>query len=243
MSRVRALSAMICIVLLAALAPSAWAGDAEEQRQTAMRFLQAYVRQDIATVRNYVPTSLEAMFGAYPFTAPYTLARPKVDDGQALVEFTGKVADRNLPPKGGVLMRREGDDWKVRQIIFYDNVPRLLNLPSRSVTNADRGQEPAVKAVAQHFLEAWRRKDAARMDELTYKWQMVNKDPIKGLSLTKITMSNSTTTGGEPLVKYSAKITYRFGILSYSMDFKGGLVMVKHNGDWKVRGSLLLFDF
>ncbi|HOS43688.1 MAG TPA: hypothetical protein PK794_08365 [Armatimonadota bacterium] len=241
MSRVRALSVLIGLMLLAA--PATWAGDAEEQRQTAMRFLQAYVRQDIATVRNYVPTSLEAMFGAYPFTGAYTFTTPKVDDGQALVEFTGNVADRNLPPKGGVLMRRDGNDWKVRQVLFYDKVPRLLNLPSRSITNADRAQESVVKAVAQRFLEAWRRKDVARMDELTYKWQLVNKDPIKGLSLTNITLSNSTTTGGEPLVKYSAKITYRFGILSYSMDFKGGLVLVKHNGDWKVRGSLLLFDF
>jgi hypothetical protein len=242
MFRFRAGSAFIALMLLTMLTPAIWAGDADEQRQAASQFLRAYVRQDIATVRGFIPDSLEEMFGDYPFTGAYKLNTPKVDDRQALVEFTGPLADRHVPPKGGILLRKEGVDWLVRMVLFYDDVPRILNPPSRSITNVDRGQEPVVKAVAQHFLEAWKRDDVKRMDELTYKWQRVDKEPIKGLSLTNITMAN-TTNNGEPMVKYSAKITYKYGILSYSLNFKGGLVMVKDRGTWKVRGGLLLFDF
>lgn len=243
MFRTRALSAVIAIIIVLALAPVARAGDADEQRNVASAFLQAYVRQDIATVRNHVPDTTQEMFGKYPFTGAIKLETPKVDDRQALVPFTGPVCDAGCPGKGGVLLRKDDGEWLVRQVLFYDQVPKLLNLPSRSITTVDRAQESAVKAIAQRFLDIWKKSDVKALEAITYKWAAVNKEPIKGLSMSKLSLSNTTSALNEPVVKYSAKITYRWGIVSYTMDFKGALLMVKDRGAWRVRGSVLMFDF
>jgi hypothetical protein len=243
MSRTRAYSAIFALIIALALTPAARAGDAEDQRVAASAFLQAYVRQDIATVRNHVPDTTQEMFGKYPFTGAIKLDSPKVDDRQALVPLTGAVNEPCCPGKGGVLLRKDDGEWKVRQVLFYDQVPKLLNLPSRSITTTDRNQEGTVKAVAQRFLDAWKKADVKAMDALTYKWAAVNKEPIKGLAMSKLSVSNTTSSQGEPMVKYAAKITYRWGIVSYTLDFKGGLVLVKDRGAWRVRGSILLFDF
>lgn len=243
MYRVRVCSLLLVLIGLLALASVARAGDAEEQRQAASQFLQAYVRQDIASVRTVVPDNYLEMFGKYPFTGVYKLETPKVDDHQALVDFTGPVADAACPPKGGLLLKFEKGQWLVRQVLFFDQVPRLLNLPSRSVTTTDRANEPAVKAVASRFLEAWKSHDVKSMETLIYKWTTVNREPTKGLSISNIILTNGVMAQNEPIVKYSAKITYRWGLLAYSMNFKGTLLLVKEHGAWHVRGSLLLFDF
>jgi hypothetical protein len=235
---------LLAVLALALVTSAALAGsDAEEQRRVVTRFLEAYVRQDMPAVRTVIADGAEARFGPYPFTGPYKLTQPKVDDHQALVEFTAPVRDSKYPARGGLLLHWAANEWHVRQILFYDQVPRLLNLPSRSVTNSDRHQEPIVMSVAQTFLAAWSTKDLKTMEAHTYDWASVSRDPTRGLSMSNLTFTTSTTVWGDPFIKYTARLTYRFSFLSYSMNFQGGLVLTQDNGAWKVRANQLLFDF
>lgn len=243
MSRVYTiLLAVICLLCGATVAWAQGANDEAMQRQVAAKFLRAYMLQDYEEMTQYLPAQKQ-LFGPYPFTKPPTFGAPKVDDGQALIEFTGSVADRRFPAKGGLVMREFDGAWYVRQIYFYDHIPRIFNLPTRSVTKKDRSNEPKTEIVAQRFMRAWERGDSAAMMDDWYNWSARSKDPIKGLSMSSTSINLDTSAWDDPLVSYTTKLTYKFGPLSYSMKVKGGFTLVKEGGAWKVRANTLLFDF
>lgn len=231
--------------LLVGLAPSvAQAADAEEQqREAAKQFLTSYLRHDYAGLPAVVATEEKTLFNPYPFKGAVKLGQPKVDDNQALVEFSGPVADAKFPAKGGILLKKQDNTWYVRQVLFYDKIPGLFNLPDKSVTVEDKQQEPRVKSVAVAYMDAWERGDRKAMRNNWLNWPKLKKDPVKGLYAKITSMSVTTTSWGEPYVKFAVKLTYRFGVLSYSMSAKGGLIMVKEDGDWKVRPDQMIFDF
>lgn len=217
--------------------------DDKEQRKVAYTFLTAYARNENEKIRPYLVDDDANQFGPFPFTEAPTLKRAKVDDNQAIVEFTAKVKDEKYPVKGGVLCKRHEGTWLVRQVLFYEKVPGIFKLPSKSVTDDDRAEEPAVNAVAAAFVKAWQRNDLKTMMDMRHHWAERESDPIKGLSIANFDCDILQTKWGESFVKYKSKLTYKWGILSYSMNFTGGMVMVKEDGKWKVRANVMVLYF
>ena len=233
-------------LIIAAVIVTSWSAFAdveEELRTVAKDYLAAYARNDYAKIRPRLPVKDENLFGPYLFEGMPTLQRPKVDDTQALVEFTCKVNDPRFPQKGGILLKQKKGAWLVRQVLFFDRVPVLFNLPKRSKTDQDRKHEPVVADVAQQFLKAWQRGDTDEVLERWHRWMDNDDDVNDRLSFSNYEFETSTTKWGEHFAHYKAKLTYRWGILSYTMKFDGGFIMVKENDRWKVRGNVMVLYF
>jgi len=223
--------------------PAAWAAEQDEQERVASEFIKAFFRSDIDRVETCIPDKVTELFGPYPFTGEIKLGQPKCDGFQALLEFTAPVGDAKFPAKGGILFRRKDTTWYVRQVLFYDKVPKLFNLPTKSVNEADKNYESVVKALGITFLEAWQNGNAGKMGQIWYNWANITKEPIKGLSVSNIAFTPGTTAWRDPYLQYTAKVTYRWGLLSYSMRVKGGLMLMRNGDGWKVRANTLVFDF
>ena len=237
--------ACVLVGILAWLPTTTLAGqnDTAEQRQVVAQYLQAYLRSDMRDIARLLPARLEAMFGPYPFVGAVTITQAKVQTNQALLEFTGLARDPQFPHKGGVLLYRRHSNWFVRQILFYDHIPMVFNLPARSVNAADRAQEPRVRAIGSTFLAAWERGDLSRESAHWFDWPHANREPIKGLSCSDLTLTRTYSAWHDPYIHYTVKVTYQFGILSYSMQMKGSLLLVNEEQGWKVRGNVMAFDF
>jgi len=232
------------LVLLLGWAPSVGrASDTDEQRQVATRFIRHYFLSDLAQLAQTLPADSLALFGPYPFEGKISLGAVKVDDAQAILEFTATPVDPKFRRHGAVIFRRDGTIWLVRQVLFYDRIPRLFGLPAKSVTTGDRAYEPAVKTVGAAFLAAWRDDDKRRMLGLWYDWTKVPRQPVERLSVSDIDIDLSATTWSDCYARYTAKLIYRLGILSYSMTVKGGLLLVEEKNQWKVRANTLVLDF
>ncbi|MHB0935912.1 MAG: hypothetical protein ACYDCO_28335 [Armatimonadota bacterium] len=236
---------LMLFVLMLGVTSLARASEADEQRQVATQFIRNYFLSDMHQLAQTLPSTGIQQFGPYPFTGKVTLSAPKVRERQALVNFTANTADGRFHRKGALLLWRnkKTETWQMRQVLFYERIPRLFNLPSKSETARDKAHEPAVKEVGTAFLSAWGRNDHARMLALWYDWTKSPRDPEEALSVSNITVNLSRAKWGDPYVQYSAKLTYRYGILSYSMTVKGGLLLVEDKGQWKVRGNTLVLDF
>lgn len=235
------LSLVMLVVCLASFALAA--SDAEEQRQAAMKFLRAYFVSDLDVVNDNVPDEFKNMIGPFPFKGKVRFGQPKVDENQALVEFNGTPLDPKFPSHGGILFRGRHGIWRVRQVLFYDNIPRLFNLPTKSTSSNDKMFEPRVKKVCDAFMDAWEKGDYDRMYANWYDWTEVDKKRVKGLEISEIALTPGSTVWRDPYIQYTAKLSYKWGVLSYTMAVKGGLVMTKEDKEWKVRANMLVFDF
>jgi hypothetical protein len=218
-------------------------GDAGPEQQVLHEYLKAYVRNDYGTLKQYLPTKEENLFGPYPFIGKPEFTRAKVDDRQALVEFTGTVDDKQFPNKGAILCYCLDGVWRVRQVLFYQKIPSVFNLPEKSVTEKDRKSEPVVTTLAERFLENWKRGDTAAIQQDTYRWVDRQSDLNKRITVNNYRYNGGQTRWGEPFGVYEAKLTYKWGILSYTMRFNGGFVMVKEDETWKIRGNIMVFYF
>lgn len=234
----------LIITLLGFLITSAgFTADADEQRAVATEFIRYYFLSDLKHLAQTLPDNGCELFGQYPLQGNLRLGTPKVDDNQALLEFTADTADRKFHEHGGILFKRDRGEWFVRQVMFYDHIPRLFNLPSRSKTDKDKASEPAVKSVGVAFMAAWERNNNRRMLELWYDWTKKPREPVDGLSVSQIELFPGKTAWNDPYIGYTAKLTYRFGILSYSMNVKGGLMLVRDNNKWRIRANTVVLDF
>lgn len=213
-----------------------------EKIAIAQNFLHAYLLRDKDIVP-YVPLKAENQFGPYPFKGPLQISTPKVDGNQAVLEFTANVTDAKLPQRAAVLFYNHDYKWHIRQVLFYDQVPGIFGLPTKSTTAQDKGFEQEVKAMGIGFLDAWERGDREKMLAHWFDWPRSEREPTKGLSMSHLKMTCQQTTWGDPFVSYSVKLTYRWGIFSYSKTVRGGLILVDENGNWKVRGNQMIFDF
>jgi hypothetical protein len=219
------------------------AAEHDDQRQVVGAFLEAYVRQEMSKLSPYVPAKPENLFGAYPFVGLPTLSRPKVDGCQALVEFTGATVQSVLPSRGGLLFYRDDTTWKVRQVLFYEKVPRIFNLPKRSVTAKDQAREPIVAALGSSFLKAWRSGDTPALLANWYNWTRREDDPVRGLRVRGMEVSVTPISSQEAFATYKGRLRYGWGILSYSMSMGGGLFLVREGDEWKVRGNVMTLRF
>jgi hypothetical protein len=231
------------LLFLLGAAPDLGRANDTEQRRVATQFIRHYFLSDLQQLAQTLPSNGLELFGPYPFKGMITLGAAKVDDAQAILEFTADTADPRFRKHGAIMFRRDGTTWLVRQVLFYDRVPRLFGLPAKSVSDRDRAYEPAVKAVGAAFLAAWQKDDARRMRELWYDWTQVPRQPVERLSVSNIDIDLSHTIWSDPYARYTARLTYRLGILSYSMTVKGGLLLVEEKNRWKVRANTLVLDF
>ena len=235
------IAVLLGLTLTAHAAPEQ--GNLEQMVKT---YLNAYVRQEMPTVRAHSPTKPADMFGAYPFVGMPTLSRPKVEKNQALVEFTGKPVEKSLPTHGGMLFYRDIRDhniWKIRQLLFYDHIPRIFNLPSKSVSDTDRGYEATVDTLARQLIHAWQKGDTATLMAHWHNWMARDHDPIRGLSVQDCNVIVQPCAHKEQYARYNARLTYQWGVLSYTMNLGGSLFLVKAGADWTVRGNVMAFFF
>lgn len=219
------------------------AGGADAQMTVAKRFITAYLRQDTPTVRQCIPTKFDNLFGPYPFVGAVTLARPKVHKTQALVEFTATIAEKQIPSRGGILLHEQDGVWRVRQVLYYDRVPRIFNLPTKSTTAKDQRQEPEVKRVAEKFLDKWKAGDRKTMEMLWSDWTDRNQDKVQGLTTSDLVVKAGAKVWNAPYYTYTVKVSYKLGPLVYSIVLKGGVILDQEGDQWKVRPNELVFDF
>jgi len=220
--------------------------DNADPQQIVKTYLDAYIRQDMSVVRAHSPAMLEDQFGEFPFVAFPTLSHPKVDRNQALVEFTGIPREKELPKRGGLLFYRDMHDhyiWKLRQVLFFDKIPAIFNLPTHSKTDQDRGYEPTVAALASRCLHAWQQGDTDTLLASWHNWTKREAPPIHGLSVKDFSVIIQPTNHKEHYAHYNARLTYQWGLLSYSMSIGGGLFMTKEANDWRIRGNVMAFFF
>jgi hypothetical protein len=71
---------------------------------------------------------------------------------------------------------------------------------------------------------------------------MIHSSPIS-CDIPERELPLGTTAWGETFVRYQAKLSYHWSVLSYSMDFQGGLILVKENSEWKIRGNIMVMYF
>lgn len=243
MRRILYLAMLPLLLMSGFLGGSARAADAEDQQQIAEKFLLAYLKQDYATVKQCVPALKSDYFGPYPFKGDVTITRVIVDRNQALLEYSGKGVDEQLPSKGGLLFYKRKDVWYVRQVLYYERIPRIFNIPPKSTTAADRKHEPKVKEIGTTFLKAWKGGNQQGMFKVWYNWIEGRGEATKGLTIGKPTFENNTTAWKDPLVRYEIKLSYKLGPVKLSMNVKGGLVLCKDGNTWKVRPNQLIFYF
>jgi len=236
---------LMLFALVLGTAGLAHASEADEQRQVATLFIHHYFVSDMNQLAPTLPSTGMQLFGPYPFAGKVTLGAPKVRGRQALVDFTANTIDKKFHRHGAILLwrNRQTETWLVRQVMFYDRIPRVFNLPSKSDTARDKAYEPEAKEVTAAFLTAWGRGETSRMLALWYDWTKTPRDPEDGLSVSNIDVDLSRASWGDPYAQYTAKLTYRYGILSYSMTVKGGLLLVEDHEQWKVRANTLVLDF
>ncbi len=243
MKRILLYSLLATLLLCGGAAGVLRAAAADEQHAVVEQFLRAYFRNNWAAVKRVVPASRIAMFGPYPYKEFHFTDVAKVQTNQAVMEFAAASVDGNIPTKGGLLMYRKDGTWLVRQVLYYDKVPRIFRLPNKSVTDADRAEEPRVKASASAFMSAWKANEEKAMLHRSYDWLSRDDDEIAGLRISDLTTDCTTTHWGDPFVHYSVKASYHFGPFSYSMGVRGGLILVRENGTWKVRANQMMMAF
>ena len=76
-----------------------------------------------------------------------------------------------------------------------------------------------------------------------FDWLSRDDDEIAGLRISDLTTDCTTTHWGDPFVHYSVKASYHFGPFSYSMGVRGGMILVRENGTWKVRANQMMMAF
>jgi hypothetical protein len=234
---------MVALVLCCIVLPLyAQTGDDDAKVQVTRNFLRVYLLKN-ESITPFVPGKVENQFAPYPFSGPVQYGTPKVENNQAVLEFKGAVIDANLPPKGGILFYNHFGKWHVRQVLFYNRVPSIFGLPTRSVSASDRKSEPLIRAMGTEFMAAWAKGETHKMLTNWYDWTKIPIDPVKGLSMSHMKITTRTTTWGDPYADYAVNLTYRWGILSYSMTIRGGVILVQENGMWKVRGNEMAFHW
>lgn len=213
-----------------------------EQRLVVQQYLKAYTRNDYAAMKQFFPEEDANLFGPYPFIGMPILKRAKVHKNQALVEFSGKTADSQFPETGGILLFCYNNTWRVRQVLFYEQVPAIFNLPKKSVTDTDRKSEPEIAVQTEQFIKAWKQGDTQTMMKHWHRW-MDRPGKIKNITVSNYDYQAGKTNWNAPFGKYQARLTYKWGLFSYAMSFNGGFLLVKEKDVWKVCGNVMIMYF
>lgn len=237
---------LLMLVLSCAFTLAARANDEDAQRQVATRFIQLYFLSDGKELPATLAQTGPDLFGPYPFQGAIVYGPVKVKDRQASLDFFANSVEGKYPPSGAIIFwrLRENEQWRVRQVLLYTGKPPVFfGLPTHSVTAQDRAFEPQVIQVGATFMNAWMKADKKKMAECWYDWPKTPREPQTRLSLANLNLNLSKTAWTDGFAQYSVKMTYTLGVLHYSMDIKGGLILGKVGKEWRVRANLLVLNF
>jgi len=212
--------------------------------KVARDFLFAFSRNDRDAIKSMLPEGLGNLYGPCPFARMPTLTKPRADTRVGVVDFEGPMVDSGLPRKGTIVLRLVEENgvraWRVRQIFWYEELPREAKLPDKSPTAADRAQEPALRQAATDFLEAWQASDYERMDGLTFHWWEVPRRQPKWVKMTGATLTARSTTLNGLRVDFVAKLRVA-RVVPRSVG--GNVWLVEEDGKWRVRPLTFSFFF
>jgi hypothetical protein len=212
--------------------------------KVARDFLYAFSRNNRDAVESLLPKRLENLYGPAPYAAMPRFTKNRVDSRVAAIDFEGRMADSSLPRKGTIILRlveeRGVRAWRIRQIYWYDDLPPQADLPDSSPTAADRAQEPRVRRAATQFIEAWLAGNYQRMDELTFHWWRIERDPPKWVELTGADLTARSTTLDGLRVDFVAELRV---LRLLPKRVRGNLWMVEEDGAWRVRPLTFSFFF
>lgn len=212
--------------------------------QAARDFLFAFSRNDRNTIEAMLPKKPANLFGPCPFARTPELLKPRADTRTGAVDFRGPMSDDGLPAKGTFIMRRVEEDgargWRVRQMFWYNDLPPEADIPDKSPTEADRKQEPELKQAASEFIRAWLAEDYRTINQLTFHWWEVDRDPPKWAKLKRVDLTGKPTTLNGLRVDFKAHVVL---IKVIPKQVRGSLWLVEEGGEWKVRPLTMSFVF
>jgi len=212
--------------------------------RVATNFLFAFSRNDRDAIAKMLPERLENLYGPCPFARMPALTEPRADTRTGAVNFGGPALDAGLPTKGTIILRLVEESgtraWRVRQIYWYEKLPRGASLPDRSPTAADRAQEPSLRRAAEDFLEAWLAADYGRMDGLTFHWWEVPRGPPKWVTMRGANLAARATTLGGLRIDFIAKLRV---LRVVPKNVAGNVWLVEEDGEWRVRPLTFSFFF
>lgn len=215
-----------------------------EAARVARQFLFAFSRNDREAISSMLPQRIENLYGPCPFAGMPTLTKPRADTRAGAIDFQGPTKDVGLPGKGTVILRLVTENgvraWRVRQIFWYEKLPRGAKLPDRSPTAADREQEPKLRQAAADFLRAWVAEDYNRMEELTFNWWEVPRRPPKWVTMKDAHLTAQATTLEGLRIDFVAKLSVA-RLLPKNVG--GNLWLVQEDGEWRVRPLTFSFFF
>jgi hypothetical protein len=199
-------------------------------------FIAAFSVNDRAAIESMLPKQAQNLYGPCPFAKMPEISKPRADGRVAAVDFSGVMADPNLPGQGTIVLRlvEEGASttWKIRQIYWFTDLPPEAQIPDKSATADDRRQEPAVRKAAVAFIGAWSRSRWDEVESLTFQWWKVHRRPPKWVKLTRLNVVGKPTTLDGIRVDFHATLRL-VGILPKSVH--GNFWLVKEEGAWRVR--------
>lgn len=241
---------LVVIALAAAFAQSG--GGAPERTaplpapaaKAARSFLYAFAQNDRDTISSLLPKELKNLYGPCPFAGMPELSKPRADTRTGAIDFRGRMADPSLPSKGTIILRLVEEDgiraWRVRQLYWYSALPPEADIPKESTSAEDRRQEPAIRAAAAEFIEQWRSGDYERMDQLTFHWWEVPRDPPKWVKMNETDLTARPTQLDGLRVDFVAHLRVMRVI---PKDVRGNLWLVQEDGSWRVRPLTFSFLF
>jgi hypothetical protein len=233
------------VVLFAFGAKRSKADDASERAEVAKKFIDGYFRNDYDVMKACVPAGFKDLTGTFPFNGQPAITAIKVDENQALADFTANVADSRIPTRGAVLFYKRTGLWYVRQVLYYNKIPKVFNLPSKSKTSSDKSFEPVVRETAVKFLKLWEEGNYEKMEQLWFRWPDMDREPIAKLSVRNIKITQEELKWKDTYINFSCQIAYKLTswLPPATMQVKGHFSMVKVGDVWKVRGNQIMLEF
>ena len=229
----------ILTIVILILPVLSFAGEKEDKEAVVKTFLNAYFKMDMNTVRKHLPAQNNDLFIKYPITGTITYQPAKVSRNQAVVEFSGTTNHSNIPAKGGIIFYKDNGTWKVRQVVFYNSIPKIMGLPSKS-RKEDAKFEDEILQKAKDFVAVWQKHDLVAMKCKWYDWTNRN-DKQLSTSTKNWTFTHSTLSDGTEFVKYTTDASYNMGSVGYKMNISGGVGLFKEGNTWKVKANHFFF--
>jgi hypothetical protein len=239
---------VLCAVALAFCAAgrglAAEGTDLAQARAAAHKYLELLASDDRAQLRQMQPSAPQHLYGPYPFLGVPSLGQPKVDAHRAGLEFRGKAADSSLPSKGAIILTKEDKDskepWKIRSMLWYEELPVGVQMPKTSVTQADVAQEPRARRAVESYLRAWRDQNWPRMKVLTFDWLSAKVETRTERKLRSAELRLTPMRDGEVRVDYTASVAFKLLLVWVPRTVTGRLYCVREDGTWKVRGGAFM---
>ncbi len=237
------------MVALVVAAGTAFAGEARrlpaEAQKVAEEFVYAFAQNDRPKITTLLPTKARYRYGPSPFTKMPTLTKPRADGSAGAVEFAGGRGDTGLPDKGMIVLRRVREangqtGWQIRQIYWYDELPKDAQVPDKSPSEKDKKEEPKIEAATTRFLKDWIGGEYDKLDGQVFHWWEIQRKPPKWIKMSSVMFKDPVPSLGGYRVEFVAKLKV-LGAIPKTVN--GTLWLVEEDGKWRVRPLTMAFSF